>query len=60
MPLFGRVEAEVITFLPKNAAILFVLLLRLSYKYLNVAPLRELTVLPKKPLIQKMVLLFVL
>ena len=37
-------EAEIITFLPKKAAIFDFLILRPSYKYFNVAPLPELIV----------------
>ena len=47
------IEAEIITFLPKKAAILVFL----SYKYFNVAPLPELIVRPQRPLIPKMMLL---
>ena len=50
-------EAEIITFLPKNVAILFLWLLRTSYKYFNMSPLPELIVRPQRPLIPKMVLL---
>ena len=53
----SSLEAEIITFLPKNAAILFFRLLRPSYRYFNVAPLPELIVRPQRPLIPKMVLL---
>ena len=48
---------EIITFLPKKAAILYFCLLWPSYKYFNVAPLPELIVRPQRPLIPKMVLL---
>ena len=50
-------EAEIITFLPRKAAILVFWLLRPSYKYFNMAPLSELIVRPQRPLIPKMVLL---
>ena len=53
----SSLEAEIITFLPKKAAILFFCLLWPSYKYFNVAPLPELIVRPHRPLIPKMVLL---
>ena len=53
----GSLEAEIITFLPKKAAILFFWLLRLSYRYFNVALLPELIVRPQRPIITKMVLL---
>ena len=51
------IEAEIITFLAKKAAILDFWLLRTSYRYFNVAPLPELIVRPQRPLIPKMVLL---
>ena len=50
----SSIEAWIITFLPKKAAILFFCLLWPSYKYFNVAPLPELIVRPKRPLIPKM------
>ena len=53
----SSIEAEVITFLHKKAAILVFCLLWPSYKYFYVAPLPELIVRPKRPLIPKMVLL---
>ena len=53
----SSIEAEIITFLPKKAAILVFCLLWPSHKYFNVAPLPELIVRPKRPLIPKMVLL---
>ena len=53
----SSLEAEIITFLPKKAAILDFWLLRPSYRYFNVAPLPELIVRPQRPLIPKMVLL---
>ena len=53
----SSLEAEIITFLPKKAAILGFWLLRPSYRYFNVAPLPELIVRPQRPLIPKMVLL---
>ena len=53
----SRIEAEIINFLPKKAAIMFFCLLWPSYKYFNVAPLPELIVRPQRPLIPKMVLL---
>ena len=53
----SSLEAEIITFLPKKAAILFFCLLRPSYRYFNMAPLPELLVRPQRPLIPKMVLL---
>ena len=53
----SSIEAEIITFLPKKAAILVLGLLRPSYKYFNVAPLPELIVRPQRRLIPKMVLL---
>ena len=53
----SSIEAEIITFLPKKAAILVFWLLRPSYKYFNVAPLPELIVRPERLLIPKMVLL---
>ena len=53
----SSIEAEIITFLPKKAAILYFWLLRLSYKYFNMAPLPELIVRPQRPLLPKMVLL---
>ena len=53
----SSIEAEIITFLPKKAAILAFWLLWPSYKYFNVAPLPELIVRPQRPLIPKMVLL---
>ena len=53
----SSLEAEIITFLLKNAAILFLCLLRPSYRYFNVAPLPELIVRPQRPLVPKMVLL---
>ena len=53
----SSLEAEIITFLPKKAAILVFWLLRPSYKYFTVAPLPELIVRPQRPLIPKMVLL---
>ena len=55
----SSIEAEIITSLPKKAAILFFCLLWPSYKYFNVAPLPELIVRPKRPLLPKMVLLSV-
>ena len=48
----SSIEAEIITFLPKKAAILFFLLLLQSCKY-NVAPLPELIVRPQRPFIPK-------
>ena len=53
----SSIEAEIITFLPKKAAIFFFCLLWPSYQYFNVAPLPELIVRPQRPLIPKMVLL---
>ena len=53
----SSIEAEIITFLPKKAAILFFCLLWPSYKYFNVAPLPVLIVRPQRPLIPKIVLL---
>ena len=53
----SSLEAEIITFLPKKAAILVFGLLRPSYRYFNMAPLPELIVRPQRPLIPKMVLL---
>ena len=53
----SSIEAEIITFLPKKAAILFFLLLRPSFIYFNVAPLPELIVRLQRPLIPKMLLL---
>ena len=53
----GSIESEIITFLPKKAAIFVCLLLWPSYKYFNVAPLPELIVRPQRPLIPKKVLL---
>ena len=53
----SSIEAEIITFLPKKAAILVCCRLWPSYKFLNVAPLPELIVRPQRPLIPKMVLL---
>ena len=53
----SSLEAEIITFLPKKAAILFFWLLQPSYRYFKVAPLPELIVRPQRPLIPKMVLL---
>ena len=53
----SSIEAEIITFLPKKAAISVVWLLRPSYKYFNVAPFPELIVSPQRPFIPKMVLL---
>ena len=53
----SSIETEIITFLPKKAAILAFWPLQPSYKYFNVAPLPELIVRPKRPLIPKMVLL---
>ena len=53
----SRLEAEIITFLPKKAAIFCCCLLQPSYKCFNVAPLPELIVRPQRPLIPKMVLL---
>ena len=50
------IEPEIITFLPKKAAILFFWLLRPSYKYFDMAPLPELIVRPQRPLLPKMVL----
>ena len=47
----SSLEAEIITFLLKKAAIFFFLLLRPSYKYFNVAPLTELIVRPHRPLL---------
>ena len=44
----SSIEAEIITFLPKKAAILFFCLLWPSYKYFNVVPLPELIVRPQK------------
>ena len=41
-------EAEIITFLPRKAAILAFWLLRPSYKYFNMAPLPELIVRPQR------------
>ena len=55
--LLSSIEAEIITFLSKKAAILSFWLLRPSYKCFNVAPLPELIVRPQRPLIPKMVLL---
>ena len=55
--VLSSLEAEIITFLPKKAAILFFWLLRPSNRYFNVAPLPELIVRPQRPLIPKMVLL---
>ena len=51
------IEAEIITFLSKKAAILCYLLLRPSYKYFNMAPLPELMVRPQRPLMPKMIIL---
>ena len=51
------IEAEIVTFLSKKVAILFLGLLRPSYKCFKVAPLPELIVRPQRPLIPKMVLL---
>ena len=53
----GSIEAEIITFLPKRAAILFFCLLWPSYKYYNVDLLPGLIVRPQRPLIPKMLLL---
>ena len=53
----SSLEAEIITFLPKKAAILDFWLLQPSYRYFNVAPLPELIVRPQRPLIPIMVLL---
>ena len=53
----SSIGAEIITFLPKKAAILVFGLLWPSYRYFNVAPLPELIVRPQRPLKPKMVLL---
>ena len=53
----SSIEAEMITFLPKKAAIFWGGLLWPPYKYFNMAPLPELIVRPQRPLILKMVLL---
>ena len=42
------IEAKIITFLPKKAAIFFFLLLPF-YKYFNMAPLPELIIRPHRP-----------
>ena len=46
--------------LPIEKSMILVCLLRMSFKYFNVAPLPELIVRPQRPLIPKMVLLSVL
>ena len=53
----NSIEAEIITFLPKKAAILVFCLLWPCFKYFNMASLPELIVRPKRPLMPKMVLL---
>ena len=53
----SSIEAEIINFLPKKAAILGFWLLRPSNKCFYMAPLPELMVRPQRPLIPKMVLL---
>ena len=53
----SNIEAEIIAFLPKEAAIFF---LHLSYEYFNMAPLSESIAKPQRPLIPKIVLLSVL
>ena len=49
----SSIEAEIITFLSKKAAILLFLLLWPSYKYFNMASLPELIGKPQRPLILK-------
>ena len=53
----SNIEAKIITFLPKKAAILFCCLLWPSYKHFNMDSLPELIVRPQRPLIPEMLIL---